>query len=177
MKLGERILDVGVEPYPFLHATVVVDRFIEEMRDRYGPIAHEGKPLVLADIHNLPFHDKCFDFIYCLHVLEHVDDPVKVCSEIMRVGKRGYVETPTIGKDTLFAWAENMHKWHVISIPNILCFLNILRDNLKAHVLQLGEISYLVAGIISFRRRFMGIKTYSTLCFLGLTASASLCFT
>jgi ubiquinone/menaquinone biosynthesis C-methylase UbiE len=100
----------------------VVDRFIEETKDRHGPLRTDGKPFVLADIHALPFHNKSFDFIYCSHLLEHVDDPIKACAEIMRVGKRGFVETPTFGKDSLFAWANGMHRWHVISISNILCF-------------------------------------------------------
>jgi len=37
----------------------------------------------------MPFPDKSFDFVYCAHVLEHVDDPIRACREIMRVGKRG----------------------------------------------------------------------------------------
>lgn len=40
----------------------------------------------------------------------------------MRVGKRGYIETPTQGKDILFAWARNIQKWHVVAIGNNLCF-------------------------------------------------------
>jgi hypothetical protein len=40
----------------------------------------------------------------------------------MRVGKRGFIETPTAGKDMLFAWARNLQKWHVVDIGKTLCF-------------------------------------------------------
>lgn len=119
---GERVLDIGSGGDPFPHATILVDRFIEPTPHRYGSIAQDGKPLVAADIHQLPFQDKCFDFVYCAHILEHVDDPVKACAEIMRIGKRGYLETPTMGEDILFAWAKERHKWHVVGIGRVLCF-------------------------------------------------------
>src|SRR5262249_21718039 len=36
---------------------------------------------------------------------------------------RGYVETPTQGKDVLFAWARNTpQKWYVAAIASNLCF-------------------------------------------------------
>ena len=38
------------------------------------------------------------------------------------MGKRGYIETPTLGKDALFAWARNLQKWHVLAIGSRLCF-------------------------------------------------------
>ena len=53
----------------------------------------------------LPFRDTTFDFVYCSQVLECVKNPLAACREIMRVGKRGYIETPTLGKDTLFTWS------------------------------------------------------------------------
>ena len=119
---SQRVLDIGSGGHPFPHATLLVERFLELSRHRYDPLVTAGKPLILADIECLPFGDKSFDFVYCSHLLEHVDHPVKACSEIMRVGRRGYIETPTFGKDALFAWAKNMHKWHVTAIAHNLCF-------------------------------------------------------
>jgi len=49
-------------------------------------------------------------------VLECVKDSLAVCREIMRVGKRGYIETPTLGKDTLFAWARGLRMWPMCCI-------------------------------------------------------------
>lgn len=47
-----------------------------------------SKPLVLADVHGLPFRDRSFDFVYCCHELEHVSNPIQASREIVRVGKR-----------------------------------------------------------------------------------------
>jgi len=118
----ERVLDIGSGGDPFPRATFLVDRFLDPTHHRYGSIEQNGRPLVSADVHCLPFPDKSFDFVYCVHILEHVDDPIKACAEIMRVGKRGYLETPTFSEDILFAWAKERHKWHVIGIDQTLCF-------------------------------------------------------
>lgn len=119
---NDRVLDIGSGGDPFPYATFLVDRFIEPTTHRYGSLVREGKPLISADIHQLPFRDKSFDFVYCVHILEHTENPLRACSEIMRIGKRGYLETPTISEDMLFAWAGDRHKWHVVSIGRALCF-------------------------------------------------------
>src|SRR5205807_6843630 len=43
----------------------------------------------------LPFADKSIDFVVCSHTLEDIRDPIGLCGEIVRVGKAGYVETPS----------------------------------------------------------------------------------
>lgn len=119
---GDKVLDVGSGGYPFPRATVLADRFVGPTEHRYGPLKKDDRTFVEADVCNMPFEDRSFDYVYCSHVLEHVDDPIEACKEIMRVGKRGYIETPTLGKDTLFAWKNSGHKWHVMSIGSVLCF-------------------------------------------------------
>lgn len=89
---------------------------------RYASFVQSGCSFVLADINNLPFANKKFDFVYCSHVLEHVDDPERACSELIRVGRGSYVETPNFMKDCLFSWAEDMHRWHTIGVGNTLLF-------------------------------------------------------
>lgn len=122
IKPNERVVDVGSGGQPFPYATVLVERFIEKSRHRDEVFKRSEKPLILADIHTLPFGDKSFDFVYCSHVLEHANDPLEASFEIMRIGKRGFIETPTMGKDALFAWAQDRHKWHVVAIGQSLCF-------------------------------------------------------
>ena len=119
---GHRVLDIGSGGHPFLYATVLTDRCADN--SPWGRIVRDGRntPFVVSDIHDLPFSDKTFDFVYCSHVLECVKDPLAACREIMRVGKRGYIETPTLGKDTLFAWARGIQTWHVVAIGRHLCF-------------------------------------------------------
>ena len=83
-----RVLDIGSGGDPFPFATHLVDRFLNPTEHRHGPLVKRDKLLLGADIHNLPFRDKSFDFVYCAHLLEHVDDPIKACAEIMRIGRR-----------------------------------------------------------------------------------------
>ena len=42
-----------------------------------------------------PFEDKYFDYSICSHTLEDLRDPLYVCSELIRVSKRGYIEVPS----------------------------------------------------------------------------------
>ncbi|CAM8630830.1 AdoMet_MTases domain containing protein [Comamonadaceae bacterium] len=52
---------------------------------------------VVGDAHDIPLHDNSVDTVICNAVLEHVRDPYKVASELMRVLKPGgmlYVEMP-----------------------------------------------------------------------------------
>lgn len=44
---------------------------------------------VKMDIHDIPFQDSSFDVVFCNHVLEHVTDDLRACSEINRVLKQG----------------------------------------------------------------------------------------
>jgi SAM-dependent methyltransferase len=122
IQAGARVLDVGNGGDPFPHATVLVDRFPGTSATRYEPFVTKRKPFVLADIHDLPFGDKSFDYVYCAHVLEVIQDPLRACQELIRIGKRGFIETPTAGKDMLFAWAKGLQKWHVVAIGSTLCF-------------------------------------------------------
>lgn len=44
---------------------------------------------VKMDIHHIPFDENTFDVVLCNHVLEHVQDDIKVVAEIRRVLKPG----------------------------------------------------------------------------------------
>ena len=119
---NESVLDLGSGAFPFPYATHLVDRHLEPTEHRNADLVTLDKPLISADIQSLPFRDGGFDFVYCSHLLEHVDDPIKACAEIMRVGKRGFIETPTFGNDILANWTNHTHKWHVVNSCNTLCF-------------------------------------------------------
>jgi ubiquinone/menaquinone biosynthesis C-methylase UbiE len=47
----------------------------------------QGK-FVLGNAHDLPFKENFFDVVFCLEILEHVEKPQKVMSEIKRVLKK-----------------------------------------------------------------------------------------
>jgi len=103
------VLDVGGWACPFNRAQWVLDAEPWETRGFYrtfGGLASQGPAeewftrdtWVRRDICDRapwPFADKQFDFVVCSHTLEDVRDPIGVCGELMRVGKRGYLEVPS----------------------------------------------------------------------------------
>lgn len=118
----DQVLDVGSGHHPFPYATMLVDLYEMPTNHRVAELKTDGKPFHLADINALPFRAKSYDFVYCSHVLEHVEDPLRACSELRRVGKRGYIETPSLMTDALFSWAKGMHKWFTVVIGNRMVF-------------------------------------------------------
>jgi SAM-dependent methyltransferase len=97
------VLDVGGWGRPFPRADWVIDMKEHATRGLYGhePGGEERfRPdtWVQRDIcapAPWPFEDDQFDFVVCSHTLEDVRDPVRVCAEMARVGKAGYIETPS----------------------------------------------------------------------------------
>lgn len=122
VKPKDKVLDVGCGAYPVPFATILVDLYIEKSEHRAEEIKTNGKPLVIADIERLPFEDKTYDFVFCSHLMEHTTDPIIACEELMRVGKRGYIETPSLMTDALFSWAKGMHKWFTVIMDNRIVF-------------------------------------------------------
>ena len=117
IKPGDKVLDIGSGHMPFPLATHLADISLTDGRiGRLGvPFKHvDGKPTYEVRVEDTGFEDKQFDFVYCSHVLEHSDDPEQACRELSRIGKRGYIETPTKGKDTFLGSAlSSNHRWHV----------------------------------------------------------------
>jgi len=123
---GDKVLDVGSGHLPFPFATHLADLSLEDGSvGRAGaPFKfQDGKPVYECDIERMPFEDKEFDFVYCSHVLEHANSPEDACREIMRVGKRGYIESPTKGKDVWLNMAKTAnHRWWLEWVNNTLVF-------------------------------------------------------
>ncbi len=65
------------------------------------------------------FKDKEFDFVIAKHVLEHAVNIEKAISELQRVGKAGYIETPSEIKE-LLCNPRNYHNWIVMNKDNKL---------------------------------------------------------
>lgn len=140
VKAGDRVLDVGGGAAPFIRADVIVDYDLQSgyHRDQYHVSLDER--WLAADIQQLPFADKAFDFVYCSHVLEHVTDPEKACKELMRVAHRGYFETPR--KLTELLHGHPTHRWLVDTQGEKLifeprCFVESPLQNFAlAHILN-----------------------------------------
>jgi SAM-dependent methyltransferase/uncharacterized protein YbaR (Trm112 family) len=94
------VLEVGAGGNPYPRANVLLDA-MEWTVERNEQELITDRPLVLGLCESLPFKDKSFDFVIASHVLEHTDQPEKFLSELMRVGKAGYIETPD-------GWFEKM---------------------------------------------------------------------
>ncbi len=126
IKPNYKVLDIGSGHLPFPAATHLADFSVEEnMHGRAGiPFKHVlGKPVLHCDVENMPFKDKAFDFVYCSHVLEHVQDPISACKELSRVSKRGYIEAPSRAKDLFLSSAKiSKHLWSVELTNNVLVF-------------------------------------------------------
>ena len=92
----------------------------------------DGKPVYEINIENMPFESKEFDFVYCSHVLEHVDNPELACKELMRVAKRGYIETPKKAKDLWLNTAKiSNHRWSVDAVNDVLTFSEYTEDEIE----------------------------------------------
>lgn len=91
--------------------------------DKVIPENYSGNNFIQLDleVQTLPFDDKTFDYIICAHVLEHLRDPFKVVDEINRVGKAGYVGSPSIFTEIFWNWDE--HKWMIIPVGDVLYFV------------------------------------------------------
>ena len=132
---SDRVIDIGSGHIPFPLATHLADITLED--HRYGrasaPFRYQkGKPVFECNIENMPFEDKEFDFIYCSHVLEHADHPENACMEIMRVAKRGYIETPTKGKDIfLNSTKVSNHNFWIESVNGKLIFTKYTPDEIE----------------------------------------------
>lgn len=87
-------LDIGSGDSPFAPADVLCEKFPWDDTERTARFRGD-RPVVAGDIEALPFRDKVFDYIYCSHVLEHTFSPSNAIKELMRVGRRGYIEVPS----------------------------------------------------------------------------------
>lgn len=93
------ILDIGPSKNPIKSSTHLLD-YIDNSK------IFPDKVFVCHDINkseSLPFEDKYFDFIFCSHVLEHVDNPINLLNEINRIGKSGIIIVPTKLSDNLYS--------------------------------------------------------------------------
>ena len=87
------VLDVGSGGNPHPRADVLIDR-LSGAEHRGGDPMLIDRPAIIGDATKLPFKDKSFDYVIASHVLEHMPDPEVFLSELQRVSKAGYIETP-----------------------------------------------------------------------------------
>jgi len=106
LKPSDVVLDIGAGGRPFNRANYVIDMVPFESRGFYGSdVPAQGGTREffsketwierdMCDRAPFPFKDKEIDFVICSHTLEDIRDPLWVCSEMVRIAKRGYLEVP-----------------------------------------------------------------------------------
>src|SRR6185503_17124434 len=135
-KVGRRdkVIDIGSGDKPFWRGDVFFDDLELGNNQRAsdkGTITNFGK-FVSGHLPKTPFMDKEFDFSFCAHVLEHVEDPAAAIQELMRISKRGYIEVPNGVQDTIAPF--HSHLWLVFLEGNTLVFL---RKSKRLHEVML----------------------------------------
>ena len=128
---SDLVLDVGGWACPFNRADWILDAEPYGTRGFYATVGLPGyqggreerfseSTWVRRDICDKtpwPFADKQFDFSICSHTLEDVRDPLFVCSELIRVSKRGYIEVPSRLAESCRGWEPtgiaglSHHRW------------------------------------------------------------------
>ncbi|MCK4259896.1 MAG: class I SAM-dependent methyltransferase [Halanaerobiales bacterium] len=137
-KRNLKIVDLGSGQNPHPEAGIIVDKHLDNVSRGKNIKLPDDAEFVNADIANLPFKDKQFDFSYCTHVLEHINDPIKCCKEIIRVSKAGYIETPRHLWEVLFG--RKYHLWFVDKIENKLMFTKKTKENYLLNTFQGDKI-------------------------------------
>lgn len=97
------VLDVGGASAPMGRADWVLDiqpfREVQASETRDGVVPRFRRDTWVrhdaCSAEPWPFADKMFDFAICSHTLEDVRDPIRMCRELSRVAKAGYVEVPS----------------------------------------------------------------------------------
>ena len=118
----ELVLDLGSGQSPNPRANVLCDKFIVDPTERAKrmEVVIDERPFVVGDAMRLPFQSNSFDFLICSHLIEHVEDPAQVLSEIQRVSKRGYIETPSRVHEKICGFPY--HRWFVSTQDGKLVF-------------------------------------------------------
>jgi hypothetical protein len=106
--VGAKVVDVGGGAAPFPRADYVIDAMPYEklgagsdgnIHETLGIEPHYSEDrwiqTDLCDRRPWPIEDKAFDFAICSHLLEDIRDPIWVCSELRRIAKAGYIESPS----------------------------------------------------------------------------------
>lgn len=106
-------VEVGSGPYPLrIKDAEIIHTDIKK---------HHGIE-ILCDAHSLPFRNEMFDGAYASHVLEHVNNPIKVIQELKRVVKRLVVLRVPNATYNRFVGEPQAHiyGWNEFTIKNLL---------------------------------------------------------
>jgi len=151
IKKEDFVLDVGGGSNPHPRANVVVDKFPLDNTHRCGDLrVFKNQKFIKADGEDLPFKDNEFDYVISCHVLEHVENPAKFLDELSRVGKRGYLETPSLIGEYLIP--KKSHRWVILELDKKLVLMRKADVGLPSPI-EFGDLlqKYVAPNSIEFR--------------------------
>lgn len=110
------VLEVGPGNNPLTRANAYVDITMTTLK----PLQDQGKGTIIGNLMSgLPdISRKQFDYVWCSHVLEHVESPEVAAETLTRIAKRGTIVLPSAFKDSIFNFEETDHKWFVLPSSN-----------------------------------------------------------
>jgi methyltransferase family protein len=149
---GDRVLDVGGGMDPFPRADAVMDMepypaHVARLKAKGEQTRFAPESWFVGDICHpqvwTRIPDQAFDFVVCSHTLEDVRDPVFVCSQLQRVARAGYIETPSKFRecakatrtDVISGWDH--HRW-IVEVEDGTLFFK-LKNPFIHHFDYLGE--------------------------------------
>lgn len=141
IKRNDLVIDIGSGGNPSIYADVTTDMY-DDTTQRFSQIKHKGL-FVWANAEKLPFKSKVFDYSISSQVLEHTPYPERMISEIERISKAGYIETPPAWQELIRPY--KMHYSRVAQIDNKLVFSmketynETLSDNFKDILSNLNQ--------------------------------------
>ena len=135
------VIDIGSGDKPFWRADVFFDNLDlkDDQRFTQVPTVTELGMFVGGDIHTMPFKDTAFDFSFCSHVLEHIENPALAIQEITRISKRGYIEVPNGITDSIRPFST--HLWFIYLNGKKLVFMK--KDKRELSILTKNGLAFL----------------------------------
>lgn len=164
------VLDLGGGPASFFAAMFPHPERVILIDVDYNMVRQAQKRtsahILVADGERLPLADRSVDTIVCNSVLEHVDQPEIMASEIRRVSRNYFVQTPNGG------FPLETHSFIPIPLYNAIPWLGMRRLCCKffgAHFEYLSSVNYLSEprlrslfpdAVIDYERVFGLIKSF-----------------
>ena len=164
------ILDLGGGPasffsaiYPRPEQVILIDVDYDLV---YQALERTSTHVLVANAESLPFADRSIDTIVCNSVIEHVDRPEAMASEIRRAGQSYFVQTPNS------AFPLETHSFIPIPLYNLVPWIRVRRLLCKvfgANYDYVASVSYLTESklrdlfpdaVIEYERVFGLIKSF-----------------
>lgn len=152
------VLDVASGGNPYWRSNVLMDKFVFDNSERDADLIID-RDFIVGDVTRMPFKDKSFDFVIARHILEHLPEPEIFLKEIQRVGKAGYIETPSSFSENLFGWP--FHIWEIDVSDNVLLIKTKNKNN-NTQLKKMGKYFNTSSDLkeFSFKNRSMFYTQY-----------------